>query len=66
MSQPERALAVVQLFQAIRPASSRHFNAGSYLFFQRDALLNMYEAGRAAARAWLATGPRLDTRPRGR
>jgi NTE family protein len=63
---PERGLAVVQLFDAIRPESSRTFNAGSYLYFQTDAMMRMYEAGRAAARAWLARGPRLDTHPRGR
>lgn len=61
---PERGLACVDLFQAIRPVSSRTFNAGSYLFFERPALLRMYEAGRAAARSWLASGPVLDTRPR--
>ena len=63
---PERGLAVVQLFEAIRPESSRTFNAGSYLYFEADALMRMYEAGRAAARAWLARGPSLDTHPRGR
>jgi NTE family protein len=52
----------VSLFRPIRPASSRTFNAGSYLFFERDALLAMYEAGRQAAREWLATGPLLDDR----
>ena len=52
----------VALFRPIRPASSRTFNAGSYLFFERDALLAMYEAGRQAARAWLDAGPLLDDR----
>jgi predicted acylesterase/phospholipase RssA len=61
---PARNLAVVELFEAIRPVSSRIFNAGSYLYFERHALLRMYEAGRAAARNWLAAGPLLDTRPR--
>ena len=63
---PERGLAVVELFEAIRPSSSRIFNAGSYLYFERHALLRMYEAGRAAARVWLAAGPLLDSRPRAR
>ncbi len=63
-SNPERNLAVVDLFAAIRPVSSRTFNAGSYLYFERHALLRMYEAGRAAARSWLAAGPLLDTSPR--
>lgn len=53
-------LSVVELYEPIRPRSSRLFNAGSYLYFERDALLRMYDAGREAARAWLARGPRLD------
>jgi NTE family protein len=60
---PERELRQATLYEAIRPGSSRAFNAGSYLYFERDALLEMYEAGRRAARAWLARGPRLDTHP---
>jgi len=60
---PELDYAVAELYEAIRPTSSATFNAGSYLFFERRALTRMYEAGRAAARAWLAAGPRLDTRP---
>ncbi len=62
-SAPELGFSEVMLYEAIRPASSTDFNAGSYLFFERRALTRMYEAGRAAARAWLAAGPRLDTRP---
>lgn len=59
-SLPERKLALVELFQAIRPASSRIFDAGSYLYFSPKVLTEMYEAGRAAARRWLASGPLLD------
>ena len=55
-------LRAVQLFRAIRPLSPEHFNAGSYLYFERSALLAMYEAGQRAARAWLARGPELDAR----
>jgi len=50
----------VELFRALRPESSRTFNAGSYLFFERDALLEMFAAGQRAARRWLAEGPIQD------
>jgi NTE family protein len=53
-------LRVVELFEAIRPESSRTFNAGSYLYFERKALLAMHEAGQRAARAWLDRGPPRD------
>ncbi len=54
-------LRVVELFEAIRPGSSRTFNAGSYLYFERKALLAMHEAGQLAARAWLDRGPPGDS-----
>ena len=60
---PARNLRVVELYDAIRPASSKVFDAGSYLYFQQHAMLSMYESGRAAARAWLDAGPCLDTHP---
>lgn len=60
---PELGYAQATLYDAIRPASSATFNAGSYLYFERKALMSMYEAGRVAAREWLSLGPRLDTRP---
>jgi NTE family protein len=53
-------LREVELFEAIRPESSRTFNAGSYLYFERKALLAMHEAGQRAARAWLDRGPPRD------
>lgn len=53
-------LRVVDLFEAIRPETSRTFNAGSYLYFERKALLAMHEAGQRAARAWLDRGPPQD------
>lgn len=53
-------LRVVELFQAIRPETSRTFNAGSYLYFERKALLAMHEAGQRAARAWLDRGAPRD------
>lgn len=59
---PELNLIDVELFRAIRPAPDYIFNAGSYLFFERDALLAMYQAGRRAARRWLNHGPLLDSR----
>ncbi len=57
---PGDDLRAVELFEAIRPASSRTFNAGSYLYFERNALLSMHEAGRKAAFDWLARGPVID------
>ncbi len=62
---PERGLVEVELYEAIRPSSSRTFNAGSYLFFEPEPLLRMYEAGRQAALRWLDAGPPIDSRPRG-
>jgi len=38
------------------------FNAGSYLYFERSVLAAMHAAGRRAASAWLAAGPRADRR----
>jgi predicted acylesterase/phospholipase RssA len=60
----DRDLRVVELYRAIRPATSRTFNAGSYLYFEKDALLAMYAAGKIAARAWLDSGPPRDSRDR--
>ena len=55
-------LRQVELFRAIRPQPSGHFDAGSYLYFERNAILAMYEAGRQAGAAWLARGPEVDER----
>jgi predicted acylesterase/phospholipase RssA len=55
-------LREVRLYRAIRPESGVLFNAGSYLYFERGALLAMYEAGKEAARQWLAQGPPVDAR----
>jgi hypothetical protein len=52
----------VELFRAIRPETSALFNAGSYLYFEKAALLAMHDAGVRAAREWLARGPRVDGR----
>ena len=41
----EKDLRVVELYSAVRPASSKTFDAGSYLYFEREKLLSMYEAG---------------------
>lgn len=57
---PEKKLRRVQLFTAIRPQVSELFNAGSYLFFERDNLLGMYESGVAAGRHWIEKIPKLD------
>ncbi len=50
----------VTLYEAVRPARADCFNAGSYLYFQREVLAEMQTAGRKAAQAWLAAGPRVD------
>jgi NTE family protein len=60
---PSHHLRVVDLYDAIRPASSSVFDAGSYLYFEPEAMTSMYLAGKEAARAWLNRGPVLDTRP---
>lgn len=50
----------VTLYEAVRPARDGRFDAGSYLYFERRVLAAMQAAGRRAANAWLAAGPRLD------
>lgn len=55
-------LRKVQLFRPIRPREAAAFNAGSYLYFEREAMLAMYEAGQQAALAWLERGPTVDGR----
>jgi NTE family protein len=50
----------VLLYDALRPARDGSFNAGSYLYFERAVLADMHAAGRRAASAWLAAGPRVD------
>jgi NTE family protein len=55
-------LREIQLFRAVRPTSSRTFNAASYLYFEPTRLQAMFHAGQAAARAWLDAGPLLDSR----
>jgi len=50
----------VTLYEAVRPARDGCFNAGSYLYFERQVLAAMHSAGRRAASAWLAAGPRID------
>lgn len=54
----------VTLYEAIRPTRDGGvFNAGSYLYFEREVLNRMRLAGRRAAAAWLAAGPREDRLP---
>jgi len=53
-------LREVTLYEAVRPPRDSCFNAGSYLYFDRDVLAAMAAAGRKAASAWLAAGPRVD------
>ena len=55
-------LRQVELFRAIRPDLPEHFDAGSYLYFERNALLAMHAAGQQAARRWLERGPERDDR----
>ena len=47
-------------YEAVRPARDNTFNAGSYLYFERNVLAAMHAAGRRAASAWLAEGPKVD------
>jgi len=50
----------VTLYDAVRPDRDGSFSAGSYLYFKRDELERMRQAGRRAGRRWLAAGPRVD------
>lgn len=50
----------VTLYEAVRPARDGIFNAGSYLYFDRKILDQMYHAGLRAADDWLKAGPRTD------
>jgi predicted acylesterase/phospholipase RssA len=50
----------VILYEAVRPLREGCFNAGSYLYFERNILSAMHDAGRRAATAWLAAGPPVD------
>src|SRR5579884_1397757 len=50
----------VTLFEAVRPGDERCFRAGSYVYFAPEVLAEMRSAGRRAAAAWLAEGPRVD------
>jgi len=53
----------VRLYEPVRPGRDNVFNAGSYLYFQRDVLAKMCDAGRRATTAWLARGPVVDELP---
>jgi NTE family protein len=50
----------VTLYEVVRPARDEMFTPGSYLYFERRVLAAMHAAGRQAADAWLAAGPRVD------
>ena len=50
----------VVLYEAVRPVRAAFFNAGSYLYFERNVLGAMHDAGRRAAASWLIAGPRVD------
>lgn len=54
------AYRAVTLYEPVRPPRDRHFDAGSYLFFEREVLARMRSAGRRATGAWLRAGPRRD------
>jgi predicted acylesterase/phospholipase RssA len=48
----------VKLYEAIRPLRDGGvFNAGSYLYFEREVLHRMRTAGKRAATMWLRNGP---------
>lgn len=53
----------VDLYAAIRPGDTALFGPGSYLHFERQVMLDMFEAGKRAAREWLSSGPPLDNVP---
>ena len=50
----------IVLYDAVRPERTGHFDAGSYLYFQRSVLQKMRSLGRRAANGWLAGGPPVD------
>ncbi len=50
----------VTLYEPVRPPRSACFNAGSYLYFDREVLKAMHDAGKRAGNSWLAAGPRID------
>jgi predicted acylesterase/phospholipase RssA len=52
----------VTLYDALRPTRDGRFNfdAGSYLYFEREMLAAMHSNGWRAASAWLRAGPRVD------
>lgn len=54
----------VTLWTPVRPKGDV-FSAGSYLYFQREKLAEMYDFGRNAAAEWLRAGPRIDELNRG-
>ncbi len=55
--------AKVELYKAIRPGDTALFGPGSYLHFEKQVLLAMFEAGKRAAREWLDRGPERDDVP---
>ncbi len=61
---PEENLTRVELARPIRPIQGTLVHVGSYLYFERRALLAMHAAGQEAARRWLDAGPELDSRRR--
>lgn len=56
----EKRLRRVELYTAIRPERSALFNAGSYLYFERDNLTSMFESGLEAGRRWIEFAPKID------
>jgi NTE family protein len=50
----------VKLYNVVRPPRDATFNAGSYLYFDREVIARMHRLGIEAAETWLAAGPRLD------
>ena len=53
----------VDLYKAIRPGDTALFGPGSYLHFEKQVLLDMFEAGKRAACEWLDRGPERDDVP---
>lgn len=57
----QRTYRDVTLYEVVRPARDAIFTPGSYLFFEHGVIEHMHRLGVAAADAWLAAGPPVDS-----
>lgn len=58
-----RGYRAVTLYEPLRPPQADVFTISSYLDFHAESVEAMAQAGRDAAGAWLAAGPRVDRLP---